>query len=94
MNIYVGNLAYSVTEDDLRPSVFFQVQVSTDEIGVEVCFEDIFDLRVVALGAIEVRLNFSQRVKDRRFTITLDIIGRVGQASGIYLLYIHNTTRF
>jgi hypothetical protein len=89
-----SNVGKAVGTVDYRSAgLFAEVQVPGDEIRMKMGFEDIFEFDPIPIQAIQVGLYFPQRVNDGGLPIGADIIGSLGQASGIDLFDIHYVRR-
>ena len=76
-------------EYDLGSRFFLQVEMATDKVGMKMGFKNIFYLGLIFLGPIDIGLYLTKGVKYGSFSFAFQIIGRVGQTSGVYLFYFH-----
>ncbi len=67
-----------------------QIKMAAYKISMKMGFENILDRRLPLPGKIQINIDIPQRVDDRRFTFTLNIICRFTETSGIQLLDEHN----
>src|SRR6478672_5470866 len=67
-----------------------QVDMATDEIGMEMRFEDILYRRVPFCSELEIRVYIAQRVNNSSFAIAFNIIRCLAQAAGVELPNKHN----
>src|SRR5690606_19887546 len=54
---------------------FGKVNMPRYEIGMEMCFEDIFNGSAIFLGSIDIRFSFAQRVDNNSLIARLNVVG-------------------
>jgi len=54
-----------------------------NEIGVEMCFDNVLDLQVLLFGGIKVDVNVALWINDRGDSVRFDQVRRMGQAAQI-----------
>src|SRR5205807_2273199 len=67
-------------EINARSSTLRELMMTGDEVGVQVCFDDVLDLQPLLLGGVEVDIDVALRINDRRDAFRTDQIGSVRQA--------------
>ena len=75
------------TKINSGPGLLPQLNVSSQDVGMEVRQEDILNLPVIRFGVVEILLNIPLRIDDRGHTgpLSRDQVGRVGQATEVIL---------
>jgi len=79
------------TIDDRCAGYFCQVKMPAHKIGMEMSFENVFDLRLAFFCQLEVGIDVPERVYNCRLSFAVDIISRFTEATGIQLLNEHNS---
>src|SRR6476620_10025166 len=67
-----------------------QIQMTGNKISMKMCFKNILDCCVVFFSAVQIRLDFTQGIKNRGLAVTFKIVSSLSDASRIYLFDFHN----
>jgi hypothetical protein len=82
----LGRSIWSV--HDRRTGGLAQVEVARYEIGVEMGFENVFQDDAVAFQALDIGLDFAERIDYHGVFTRSDVIGALCQAAGVNLFYV------
>ncbi len=77
------------TKDDLRAGASGDLLMAADEIGVQVCFDHILDLKPLCGSFCEVLVDVTLWIDDHGLAIRADQVRSVGQTCEIELFEIH-----
>src|SRR5690242_10276602 len=75
--------------DDRCTGRLAKVDMAAYKISMEMCFKDVFDLRIPFFRQFQIGINIPERIYNSCFTITFNVIGSFAQAPGIQLLDKH-----
>src|SRR5262249_10299761 len=78
-----------VPEHNVRPGAGREFPMAADKIGVQMRFNDIFDLQTLGGGFTEILLYIALWIYHRGLAVSPNEIRRMGQTSQIKLLEIH-----
>jgi hypothetical protein len=76
---------------DRRSGSLRQIEMPTDEIGMEMSLENILDRSVPLFGKPKISVDIPQGIDDSRLAFTIYIVRRFTQTAGIQLLNEHNS---
>ena len=63
--------------------------MTTHKVSMKMRFKDVLDGNPIALGPVQIRFDFSQRVNNGRFISRNNIIGTLCQTSCVKLFNFH-----
>ena len=81
-------------EQTLGTCFFSQIGMSRNEIGMKMCFKDVFNDRSTFFSHIYIRLHFSQGIHYCCLTIAFNVICSLCETAGINLFQYHSFVFF
>src|SRR5262249_75648 len=74
---------------DLRPRSLRKLSMAGDEVGMQVCLDDVPDGQALALRLLEILVDVAARIDDRGFSLRSDHVGGLSQTTKIKLFDEH-----